>query len=302
MLVAQGFYEVINYSFISPALLQHMNFTESDQRRNPVSILNPLSESQSVLRTSLIPGLLVNLRDNLRHKNNSIRLCEVGTVFYTDPLGAVPVENKRLSGLISGYRFGESWNLQQAESDFFDIKGCVENLLGKLHIPSPLFSRAETEPFLHPRCGLLVAVDKRAIGFFGEVHPDVLERFDIDQTAYVFDFDFDLLCAIAAEQKGMFMPLPRYPAIYRDVALMVDEQVAADTVYRAITSFKNKLITEVVLFDCFSGRSVPAGKKSLAYRIKFQSDSRSLTDEEVNNIHAKLVSCLFKEIGAELRN
>jgi phenylalanyl-tRNA synthetase beta chain len=302
MLVAQGFYEVINYSFISPALLQHMNFTELDQRHQPVSILNPLSESQSVLRTCLIPGLLINLRDNLRHKNNSIRLFEIGTVFYTNLSSNLPAENKRVSGLISGYRFNEIWNLPQAEADFFDIKGCVETFLEKLYIPSLGFSRDIREPFLHPRSGLLVEASKQPVGCLGEVHPEVLEKFDIDQTAYIFDFDFDLLCTIAAEQRGMFMPLPRYPAVYRDVALIVDEQVAAETVYRAIISFKNKLITDVVLFDCFSGRSIPAGKKSLAYRIKFQSDNRSLTDEEVNTIHEKLVSCLFKEIGAELRN
>jgi phenylalanyl-tRNA synthetase beta chain len=207
-----------------------------------------------------------------------------------------------LSGLISGYRFSESWNLPQVEADFFDIKGCVETILGKLYIPSFEFSREIRETFLHPRSGLLVEAAKQPVGCLGEVHPEVLEKFDIDQTAYMFDLDFDLLCTVAAEQKGIFMPLPRYPAIYRDVALIVDEQVAAETVYGAITSFKNKLITEVALFDCFSGRSIPAGKKSLAYRIKFQSASRSLTDEEVNTIHEKLVSCLFKEIGAELRN
>ena len=302
ILVAQGFCEVINYSFISPALIQHMNFTESDQRCNPAPIINPLSESQSVLRTSLIPGLLVNLRDNLRHNNNAIRLFEIGTVFYKNSSSPLPVENKRLSGLISGYRFSESWNLPQAEADFFDIKGCVETILGKLYIPFFEFSREIREPFLHPRSGLFVEAAKQPVGCLGEVHPEVLEKFDIDQTAYIFDLDFDLLCTVAAEQKGIFMPLPRYPAIYRDVALIVDEQVEAETVYGAITSFKNKLITEVVLFDCFSGRSIPAGKKSLAYRIKFQSASRSLTDEEVNTIHEKLVSCLFKEIGAELRN
>ena len=302
ILVAQGFYEVINYSFTSPALLQHMNFTESDQRRNAAPILNPLSESQSVLRTSLIPSLLVNLRDNLRHKNNAIRLFEIGTVFYANSSNPLPVENKRLSGLICGYRFGESWNLPQAEADFFDIKGCVETILEKLYIPSVGFSRDIREPFLHPRSGLLVKAAKQTVGCLGEVHPEVLEKFDIDHTAYIFDLDFDLLCTIAAEQKGMFIPLPRHPAIYRDVALIVDEQVAAETVNSAITSFENKLIAEVVLFDCFSGRSIPAGKKSLAYRIKFQSASRSLTDEEVNNIHEKLVSCLFKAIGAELRN
>ena len=302
LLVAQGFYEVINYSFMSPALLKHMNFTEPDQRRNAAPILNPLSDSQSVLRTSLIPGLLVNLRDNLRHKNNAVRLFEIGTVFYANSSSSLPVENKRVSGLISGYRFGECWNLPQAEADFFDIKGCIETLLEKLYIAAVGFSQDIREPFLHPRSGLLVEAAKQPVGCLGEVHPEVLEKFDIDQTAYIFDLDFDLLCTVAAEQKGMFMPLPRHPAIYRDVALIVDEQVAAETVYHTITSFKNKLIAEVVLFDCFSGKSIPAGKKSLAYRIKFQSASRSLTDEEVNNIHEKLVSCLFNEVGAELRN
>jgi len=223
-------------------------------------------------------------------------------VFYANSSNPLPVENKRLSGLISGYRFDEIWNMPQADADFFDIKGCVETILGKLYIPSLEFSRDIREPFLHPRSSLLVEAAKQPVGCLGEVHPEVLEKFDIDQTAYIFDLDFDLLCTVAAEQRGMFVPLPRYPGIYRDVALIVDEQVAAETVYRAITSFKNKLITEVVLFDCFSGRSIPTGKKSLAYRIKFQSASRSLTDEEVNTIHEKLVSCLFKEIGAELRN
>jgi phenylalanyl-tRNA synthetase beta chain len=287
---------------MSPALLKHMNFTEPDQRRNAAPILNPLSDSQSVLRTSLIPGLLVNLRDNLRHKNNAVRLFEIGTVFYANSSSSLPVENKRVSGLISGYRFDECWNLPHAEADFFDIKGCIETLLEKLYIAAVGFSQDMREPFLHPRSGLLVEAAKQPVGCLGEVHPEVLEKFDIDQTAYIFDLDFDLLCTVAAEQKGMFMPLPRHPAIYRDVALIVDEQVAAETVYHTITSFKNKLIAEVVLFDCFSGKSIPAGKKSLAYRIKFQSASRSLTDEEVNNIHEKLVSCLFNEVGAELRN
>lgn len=302
ILVAQGFYEVINYSFIDPNLLSYLKLDESDLRHNTVSILNPLSASQSILRSSLIPGLLINLRDNLRHKNNSVRLFEIGTVFYAQSMNPLPVENRRLAGLISGSRFEQSWNMPHVEADFFDIKGCVETILDRLYVTSVKFSQNIYDPYLHPHNSLLMEADNKILGGLGELHPEVLEKFDISQPAYVFDIDCDLLYSMAGEQKGIFIPLPHHPAIYRDIALIVDEHLAAETVYRALTAFKNKLIAEVVLFDCFRGASIPSGKKSLAYRIKFQASSRSLTDEEVNSIQEKLVAHLAQELGAELRN
>ncbi len=302
VLVAQGFYEVINYSFIDPNLLAYLNFNTSDQRHNTVTILNPLSAAQSILRSSLIPGLLTNLRDNLRHRNNSVRLFELGTVFYAQPANPLPVENKRVAGLISGSRFEQSWNMPHAEADFFDIKGAVETIMERLYVPSVKFSQHIQEPYLHPHNSLLLEADHKILGSIGELHPEVLEKFDISQPTFVFDIDCDLLSCFAGEQKGQFIPLSPYPAIYRDIALIVDEHLAAEMVYRAISSFKNKLIADVVLFDCFRGASIPPGKKSLAYRIKFQASNRSLTDDEVNSIQVKLINHLAKDIGAELRN
>ena len=301
-MISRGFYEVINYSFINPEHLFSLNLPAQDPRLNTVRILNPLSEMQSILRTTLFPSLLLNLRDNLYHKNTTIKLFEISTVFFAQSREQLPRERKRIAGLLCGLRFGENWDLPRNEADFFDIKGCVETLMDRLQIPAYRFAHDAVEPFLNPQQCLSLIIDNQPIGVLGEVHPDVLEKFDIDRVAYVFDIDFDVLSSISSEQKVLFKPFPRHPAIYRDLALIVDETVAAGTVHHAILSFKNKLIEEVAVFDCFRGSSIETGKKSLAYRIKFQSQTRNLTDDEVNNIQDKLVSHLVKEVGAELRH
>jgi len=301
VMVSRGFHEAINYSFVDPALLLRLNLPAQDLRHRSVTILNPLAEDQSVLRTSLIPSLLVNLGDNLRHKNNTIKLFEISTLFIADPARPLPIENKRICGLMCGLRFHENWSLPRAEVDFFDIKGCVETLLDTLSISNIRFMHDSREPFLHPHNCLSLVADDFYAGFVGEVHPEVLEKFNIDRTAYLFDLDFDFICSSVAEKAEQFTPLPRHPAIYRDIALIVDESVTAEAVHTAISSFKNKLIEHILLFDCFYGGTIPPEKKSLAYRIQFQSYSRNLTDDEINKIQEKLLMHLAKEVGADLR-
>lgn len=301
VMVSRGFYEVINYSFTDPALLSRLNLPEHDQRRKAVTILNPLSEEQSTLRTSLLPSLLVNLADNLRHKNTIIKLFEISTVFFADPSIAVPLEKKRFSGLMSGFRFDENWDLPRNKLDFFDIKGCVETLRDALSLSAVRFMRENHEPFMHPHNFLSLAADDSRVGFLGEVHPEILDKFGIDQAAYIFDLDFDFICSSFSDKTAAFTPLPRHPAIYRDIALLVDERVTAEELYTTIAAFKNKLIEDVQLFDCFCGGTIPAGKKSLAYRVRYQSYSRNLTDDEVNKIQEKLIVHLKKEVGADLR-
>jgi phenylalanyl-tRNA synthetase beta chain len=301
LMVSRGFYEVINYSFADPVLLSRLNLPEHDQRLKVVTILNPLSEEQSTLRTCLIPSLLVNLADNLRHKNTSIKLFEISTVFFSDPLISLPLEKRRLSGLMSGSRFDENWDLPRNKLDFFDIKGCVETLLDTFSLSSVRFIRENHESFMHPHNFLSLVVEGTRIGFLGEVHPEVLDAFSIDQAAYIFDLDFDFICSLFSDKIVSYTPLPRHPAIYRDIALLVDEHVTYEELYNTIITFKNKLIDGVELFDCFCGGSIPAGKKSLAYRIRFQSYNRNLTDDEVNKIQEKLLIHLKKEVGAELR-
>jgi len=298
--ISQGFYEVINYSFISPDQLQYLNFSKDDPRSNPLYLLNPLSSEQAVLRTTILPSLLVNLKENQNNNINTLKIFEISNIFLPDAEGKQPVESKRVSGLVSGLRFGEIWNQQKIDVDFYDIKGCVETLLELFHIPSYQFNNHVREPYFHPQKMLSLFIDDKYAGSIGEVHPDVLENFDIESNVCIFDLDFNLLASYYIEDFK-FRPFSRHPPIYRDLALIVDEKISGDKIYECIASFDNKLISEFYVFDSYQGKNIPLGKKSLAYRIKFQSIERTLTDKEVNKIHDRLLAHLFKEVGAELR-
>jgi phenylalanyl-tRNA synthetase beta chain len=300
ILISIGFYEVINYSFLSPDFLHFLNLPDSDPRMEPVKILNPISEAQSVLRTTIIPSILANLRDNLHHKNNTIKIFELSTVFMKATDNALPVEKKRIAGLMSGSRYNECWNLPHTEVDFYDIKGCVEILLQRLPLPPFRCIHRAKEPFLHPSNCLSLFLNEDEIGIMGQVHPDILEKFDIHKNAYIFDLDFDKLVNLSME-KSFYEPFFRNPPVYRDLALIVDQSLPAQSVNQSILAFKNSLISDVTIFDLFQGESIPPGKKSLAYRIKFQSQDRNLTDREINKIQERLLTHLANAVGAELR-
>jgi len=301
IMISQGFYEVINYSFFSPSLLKYLNLAETDKRSNPVNILNPLSSSQSVMRTTILPSLLMNLKENQNNKIKTVKIFEISNVFFPKADGKPPVEIKKVSGLVSGLRYGEMWNLEQNEVDFYDIKGSIETLLKRLHISFYRFENDGREPYLHPKKMVSLFINDDYIGSIGEIHPDVLENFEIEGNACIFDLDFDLLASYYSEDV-MFRPFSRHPAIYRDIALIIDENISAEKAYETIKSFKDKLICKISIFDCYFGKNIPSGKKSLGYRIKFQSTDRTLTDNEVNKIRDKLLSYLYSEIGAELRD
>lgn len=300
-MTSQGFFEVINYSFYAPEFLTYLNLPKTDQRYTPVKILNPLSSSQSVLRTTILPNLLLNLRTNLNNKINTIKIFEIGNVFLTKANDTPPIESKMVAGLISGFRYSEMWNVQQNHVDFYDIKGSVETLLDHLRISSYHFSKNKQEPYLHPQKNQSLFINDSYIGSIGEVHPDVLEHFEIEVNTCIFELDFDLIASYHMDDVA-FRPFSRFPAIYRDIALIVDENILYDKIHQTIQSFKNNLISSFFIFDSYRGKNIAPGKKSLAFRIKFQSNDRTLTDKEVNKIHDNLLAYLSKKIGAELRN
>lgn len=300
LLVARGFFEVINYSFCAPEHIAGLRLAGDDARSAPLPILNPLASSQSVMRTSIVPSLLLNLRENLNNKSSAIKLFELSRIFMPRGADQQPHEPRRLAGLMAGLQQGEGWNLQNAMVDFYDIKAAVESLLLRLHIHDTRFSQDGREPYLHPHKMLSVNAGGRCIGSLGEVHPDVLEHFDIKAPAYVFELDIDVLAKLWNDAVS-FSPFSRQPAILRDIALIVDDTVPAEKFFSAVANFKNKLITDMTIFDSFRGGTIQPGKKSLAFRLKFQSNDRTLTDAEVNKIHDRLVAYLAQETGAELR-
>jgi len=301
ILLSLGFFEVINYSFYAPEMVSFLNLPETDYRNRPLRLLNPLSTSQSVLRTSIIPSLLENFRLNLNNKETSIKIYELSKVFIQSANGTLPEESKRLSALMYGLRFDEAWNNEQSNIDFYDLKGCVESLLERLNISDYHFMHQSNATTFHPNNMLSLFIHDHYCGIFGQLHPDVLEQSHIhDVSVFAFDFDFDLL-ASHAHMDRKFVQFSRYPAVYRDISLIVDEQIPADTIYNTIASYNNKLIIDFILFDCFTGKTIPDHKKSLAFRIKYQSHDRTLTDDEVNKAHNKLLSFIIHKTGATLR-
>ena len=300
VLFRHGFQEVITTSFTSPASLDLLCLNPGDSRRQPVKILNPLSEDLSILRTSLVPGLMETARYNISWKNDNLKLFELKKVFMPQPGERLPRERKILAGLAIGFDNEPHWASPPKPVDFYDVKGCVEDLLEVFQIKGIQFSHAEDVPYLHPGKAARIVLGKEMLGVLGEIHPQVLAHYEMEQKATLFEIDFDQIVHWAEEGKR-FRPLPKFPAVYRDLSLVVDEALEAGNVVEAIWNFKQPFIDEVQFFDLYRGAPIPEGKKGVSYRIRYQSTDRTLTDEEVNQYHEKVISRLREIFQAELR-
>ena len=299
-LAQQGYHEIITYSFISPVELNRLNLPAQDHRLKTLNILNPLTEDQSIMRTTLIPGLLTTMKKNINQKNLELKLFEAGPVFLVKKEKKLPQEMKMLAALATGLYQEEAWNREKRNVDFYDLKGCLENLLKELHITNYSFSPCKDSPFLHPFKALNLMINHEKVGVLGETHPQLQENFQLSQNAYIFEISLSSLLPYFSEH-GTFHPLPKYPPVYRDIALLVDESVSAQKVYNIIYKLKNKFIEEIKIFDYYKGKSISEGKKSLAYRLKYQAYDHTLTDEEVNALQEDLIFTLCQELGAEIR-
>ena len=300
-LIQHGYNEIITYSFISPLDLQNLQLNAEDQRLKTIALLNPLSEDQSTMRTTLMPGLLSTARKNIFQNNSNLKLFEMGPVFFRQGNQQLPQEVKMVAGLVTGLYQEESWNSDGRTIDFYDLKGCVETLLHLLHIRNFSFSPSEGSPFLHRGNALDLMVNEQKVGFVGEILPQVLDTFQLSQKAYAFELSLALLLPDFSEQRT-FRPLPKYPPVYRDIALVLDDTIPAQTVSDTMEKFKNKYIEEIKIFDYYKGTSLAPGKKSLAYRLKYQAYDHTLTDREVNALHEQLINNLHQELGAVLRD
>lgn len=295
-----GFCEVINYSFVAAASVDRLGFAADDPRRQNVEILNPLTEEQAVMRTTLVPGLLETAARNIAYRTNDLALFELRPVFVPVSGEDLPREELRLTALLSGRREPEGWAQQTVGCDFFDIKGVVEELLGHLNIGSLRWPSEHGEGFYHPGKSCAVDAGEKRLGTLGEIHPEVLRTFDIPQPVFLLDLDAEAIFAAAGSHPG-FRPLSRYPDVERDSALLIDEEITAQQVLDALQQVRLKDLESIVLFDVYRGSSLPQGKKSLAIRARYRALDRTLTDELVQNLHGKLVAALHKSLGAELR-
>lgn len=299
-MVAGGFSEAINYSFVSPASWDSVLLDAQDSRRQNVAILNPLTEEQSVMRTSLVPSLLETVSRNLAYRSGDLRLFELRPVFLAPGTNEMPHEQLRLCAVMCGRKEPEGWAQQDAGVDFFDLKGVVEGLLECLLIDEVKWESDHGEPYLHPGKSCALRKDDKTIGILGEVHPRVLGNYDIDQPVYLLDCDLEALFQLAGRIPS-FTPLSRFPDVYRDSAFLVDETVSAEQIFAALDRGRGRFVEEVILFDLYRGKGVPEGKKSMAVRVRYRSAEKTLTDDEITSAHQKIVKALKKTVSAEIR-
>lgn len=302
ILTHHGYHEVITYSFTSPSSLDRIALPLEDPRRKHIRILNPLTEDFSIMRTTLIPGLIETACYNLSRKNSNLKLFELRKVFLPQDGERLPKEVKYLAGLVMGLDRDLHWAFAQRSVDFYDVKGCVEDLLDALLIKGVKFDSCSDVPYLHPGKASQIFIGRDVLGVLGEVHPKVLSQYEVPGRAYLFEMDFSKVIHYAREDKR-FQPLPKFPAIDRDISIIVDQSLAAEKVIEVVQTLSKSLslIEEITLFDIYQGPPIPKGKKGISYRIRYRADDRTLTDEEVNRYHEKILSRLKDVLPIELR-
>lgn len=295
ILLGQGFFEVVTYSFQSERLRGLLGATVHP---SPLYLANPLSEEQALMRTSLLPGLLDMMRRNTLKQNLDLRLFELAKTFVPQAGAELPREEEWLAGVMSGRRAEPSWHTPPEAVDFYDLKGVVEQLLEGLSVRDIGFSGKDLPSYF--RYGAAVQTGDEVAGWLGELLPTVSERLDLSEPVLVFLLNFEVLCR-RAEIFPLYKPLPRYPAVFRDVALVVPESIPAVQVSQALYRHGFPWLEEVRLFDVYTGQAIASGKRSLAFHLTYRDKERTLTDEAVDRHHEALIKALSEELGAELR-
>ena len=292
-LLGSGMMEAVNYSFSHPNCFDKIRLAADNPLRDMLKLRNPLSPEMSILRTTLLPSLLQNAQHNHNHQINNIALFEVSTVFLQDK------EPARVAGILAGEIGGGVYGNPYRHPDFFDIKGIVEGVLEVCNVTDYTF-KITGDPTFHPGRNAEVLLGNRHIGILGEAHPEVLENYELPYKAYLFELDLEAL-SNAADFSKRFEPIPVYPSVLRDLAIVVDQELQSDMPIEIIYATGGALVESVRLFDVYEGDQVPEGKKSLAYTITYHSATETLTDKAVNDLHDRVVKRLNRELGAELR-
>ncbi len=288
-LIAQGLREISTYSFISSKAADTLSLTKEDPRRTAVALLNPLGEEYSTMRTQLVSSMLTVLSTNYNRKNTAVRFFEVSKLFIPKalPLIEQPEEIPALS-----------LGLYGTTEDFFTLKGVVETVLSRFAVRSE-FARS-SEPYLHPGRQAAIVVNGKTVGVFGEVHPDTAEEYRLGVRAYVAELRLAPLFAAVEAKHTLYKPLPRFPAVERDLALLCDEELPVAEIEATIRAAGGKLLEAVKLFDVYQGAQIAAGKKSVAFSLYFRGADTTLTDGDIDPALKKIFRRL-EEKGCTLR-
>ena len=286
---AMGYSEIITYSFVSPAGFDQIRLPKDSPLRNTVKILNPLGEDSSVMRTTALPSLLDILGRNYAFHNKAVKLYEMGKIYLPVEGQTLPNEPKVL--MLGSYGEGET---------FFTLKGEVEAILRAINAHAPAYEAVSGNPSYHPgRCAHLI-VDGRVMGTLGQIHPLVAKNYGIDGEIYCAELDFTGLQTALAPEKT-YKPLPKFPAVSRDLSLVCDEETTIAQLENCISAAGGKLLRKINLFDIYRGANIPAGKKSVAFSLELRADDRTLTDADSDGVIANVLKKLEETLHAVIR-
>jgi len=296
----QGYTEILNYSFVTPHSADLLGLDEKDECRRFVRIANPLTEDQAVMRTTLLYGLLETMRRNVNSGSPDLKMFELGKIFLCRAEGELPLEVDKLAVLLTGLRYGENWNFQSLEADFYDIKGVLDNLATCLRAEGLSFVADPGIPYLHPGRAARVLIGSREIGYLGELHPDVVRKMDLRNRAFVLEIDTEPFCTPKASEIR-YRDYSRFPSMVRDVAFVVPMEVQAEQILSLVRQAGEELLETVDVFDVYIGKGISDGLKSIGLRFTYRSPSKTLTDDETSQVHGRIVKKIVESTGARIR-
>ena len=284
-----GYDEIITYSFISPTWYDKIGWPANDPRRKSFKILNPLGEDTSIMRTTTLPSMLDILARNYNYRNKDVRLYELGRIYLPGGENGLAKENKALTLGAYGESFG-----------FYNLKGVVEAIVKEIRVGDVEFVPCSDNPSYHPgRCAHIYACD-HCVGVMGQIHPNVSKAFGVDGELYCAELSFNELMSTRGADAE-YVPLPKFPSVTRDIAVVCDEAVTVGALEKAIRRGAKGLLKEVSLFDIYRGKGIDEGKKSVAFNLVLRADDRSLTSEEADEDVKSILEALEQECGAKLR-
>ena len=302
LLVSQGLSEVINYSFVAPASCDRILLPADDFRSQGIKLMNPISDELSVMRTTLLPGLLETAVKNISFRTMNLRIFEMRRIYIPNPENEhqLPDEPLYLSALLTGSRDPEGWNQAKGQIDFFDLKGIVENVLIDLNVGEASYCADQLDPYYHPGKACRILCGGKPLGSFGELHPTVQENYGIAAPVYYLELNFEAL--IGARKKPQTAQVPsRFPSTFRDSAMLLPRETPAAEVIACVKGVKAAELEGVELFDVYTGGNISASEKSIAIRVRYGSRERTLTDDEVSLLHQRVTEALKKKLNAAFR-
>jgi phenylalanyl-tRNA synthetase beta chain len=300
-LTGAGFHEAINFSFVNAESDQRLSQSDSAVIDTAgLKLSNPIDETQSQMRTTLLGGLLDAVARNINHGTRNLRLFEIGKCFVGGESQERPLEKEKIALILTGGRNERDWRAASERVDFYDLKGVIEEIAENLGKNPAEFHSMAGIGYLHPGRAAIISLAGKEIGFAGQLHPAVANSYKFKQPVYLAELDFGAMLESEALDVR-YRPLPKYPAVLRDLSLLAAEDVTFAEIESGI---KNLAIPELVgirLFDLYTGRELPVGRRALALSLRYQAVDRTLTDDEITAAHRRVLRLLIEQFGAEIR-